>query len=93
MVRVQREFELSRVRVTEGKITVEIQGKLSLIRVSERFELARVDCSTVCGVLCVFVMMSTNIKKNSAVSEEGHVLTAYGFYPVVSLASMQIKSF
>ena len=32
-------------------------------------------------------MMSTNIEKNSVVSEEGHVLTAY------SLASMQIKSF
>ena len=45
-------------------------------------------------VYCVlFVMISTNIKKNSAVSEEGHVLTAYGFYLVVSLASMQIKSF
>ena len=45
-------------------------------------------------VYCVlFVMMSTNIEKNSAVSEEGHVLTAYGFYLVVSLASMQIKSF
>ena len=44
-------------------------------------------------VYCVlFVMMSTNIEKNSAVSEEGHVLTAYGFYLVVSLASMQIKS-
>ena len=42
-------------------------------------------------VLCV--MMSTNTEKNSAVSEEGHVLTAYGFYLVVSLASMQIKSF
>ena len=38
-------------------------------------------------------MMSTNTEKNSAVSEEGHVLTAYGFYLVVSLASMQIKSF
>ena len=37
--------------------------------------------------------MSTNIEKNSAVSEEGHVSTAYGFYLVVSLASMQIKSF
>ena len=24
-------------------------------------------------------MMSTNTEKNSAVSEEGHVLTAYGF--------------
>ena len=43
---------------------------------------------------CVlFVMMSTNIEKNSAVSEEGHVLTSYGFFLVVSLASMQIKSF
>ena len=32
-------------------------------------------------VYCVlFVMMSTNIEKNSAVSEEGHVLTAYGFF-------------
>ena len=41
----------------------------------------------------LFVMMSTNIEKNSAVSEEGHVLTAYGFYLVVSLVSMQIKSF
>ena len=45
-------------------------------------------------VYCVlFVMMLTNIEKNSAVSEEGHVLTAYGLYVVVSLASMQIKSF
>ena len=45
-------------------------------------------------VYCVlFVMISTKIEKNSAVSEEGHVLTAYGFYLVVSLASMQIKSF
>ena len=43
---------------------------------------------------CVlFVIMSINIEKNSAVSEEGHVLTAYGFFLVVSLASMQIKSF
>ena len=32
-------------------------------------------------VYCVlFVMLSTNIEKNSAVSEEGHVLTAYGFF-------------
>ena len=38
-------------------------------------------------------MMSTNIEKTSAVSEEGHVVTAYGFYLVVSFASMQIKSF
>ena len=45
-------------------------------------------------VYCVlFVMMSTNIEKNSAVSEEGHVLTTYGFYLAVSLTSMQIKSF
>ena len=46
------------------------------------------------GVYCVlFVMMSTNIEKNSGVSEEGHVLTAYGFYLVVILAGMQINSF
>ena len=32
----------------------------------------------VCCVL--FVMMSTNIEKISAVSEKGHVLTAYGFF-------------
>ena len=46
-------------------------------------------------VYCVlFVMMSTNIDKNSAVSEEGHVVTDYVFFfVVVSLASMQIKSF
>ena len=45
-------------------------------------------------VYCVlFFMVSTNIEKHSAVSEEGHVLTAYGFYLVVSSASMQIKSF
>ena len=32
-------------------------------------------------VYCVvFVMMSTNVEKNLAVSEEGHVLTAYGFF-------------
>ena len=32
-------------------------------------------------VYCVlFVMMSTNIEKNSAVSEEGYVLTAYVFF-------------
>ena len=41
----------------------------------------------------LFVMMLTDIEKNSAVSEEGHVLTAYGFFLVVSLVSMQIKSF
>ena len=28
----------------------------------------------------LFVMMLTDIEKNSAVSEEGHVLTAYGFF-------------
>ena len=45
-------------------------------------------------VYCVlFVMLSTNIEKNSAVAEEGHVLTAYGFFLVVSLAIMQIRSF
>ena len=38
-------------------------------------------------------MMSTNTEKNSALSEEGHVLTAYVFFLVVSLASMQINSF
>ena len=42
-----------------------------------------------CVVYCV---MSTNTEKNSAVSKEGHVLTAYGFFLVVRLASMQIKS-
>ena len=32
-------------------------------------------------VYCVlFVTMSTNIEKNSAVSDERHVLTAYGFF-------------
>ena len=41
----------------------------------------------------LFVMMSTTTEKNSAVSEEGHGLTAYGFYLVVGLASMHIKSF
>ena len=57
--------------------------------------LVGVECKLVQFVVyCVlFVMMSTNIEKNSAVSEEGHVLTAYGFYLVVGLASMQIKSF
>ena len=52
-----------------------------------------VECKLVQFVpYCVlFVMMSTNIEKNSAVSEEGHI--AYGFFLVVSLASTQIKSF
>ena len=38
----------------------------------------------------LFVIMSTNTekKKKSAVSEEGHVLTTYGFFLVESLASM-----
>ena len=32
-------------------------------------------------VYCVlFVIMSTNIEKNSALPEEGHVLTAYCFF-------------
>ena len=52
-----------------------------------------VGCKLVQFVVCVFVMMSTNTEKNSAVSEEGHVLTAYGFLLVLSLANMQIKSF
>ena len=44
-------------------------------------------------VYCVlFVTMSTNIEQNSAVSEVGHVLRAYVFFLVVSLASMQIES-
>ena len=57
--------------------------------------LAGVGCKLVQFVVyCVlFVMMSINIEKNAAVSEEGHVLTAYAFYLVVSLAIMQIKSF
>ena len=36
--------------------------------------------------------MLTKIEKNSAVSGERYVLTAYGFFLVVRLASMQIKS-
>ena len=45
-------------------------------------------------VYCVlFVMMSTNTEKTSAVSEEGHVLTAYGFYLVVSLAVCRSRAF
>ena len=43
--RASRRFELSRVRVTEGKITVnvkEIQGKSILVPVSAWLELARV---------------------------------------------------
>ena len=57
--------------------------------------LVGVGCKLVQFVVyyVLFVMMSTNIEKNSAVSEEGHVLTSYGFFLVVSLASMQIKSF
>ena len=42
-------------------------------------------------VYCVlFVIMSSNIEKNSAASEEGHSLTAYGFFQitVVSLANL-----
>ena len=57
--------------------------------------LVGVECKLVEFVVyCVlFVMMSTNIEKSSAVSEEGRVLTSYGFFLVVSSASMQIKSF
>ena len=57
--------------------------------------LVGVGCKLVQFVIyrVLFVMISTKIEKNSAVSEEGHVLTAYGFYLVVSLARMQIESF
>ena len=57
--------------------------------------LVGVGCKQVQFVVyCVlFVMILTKIEKNSAVSEERHVLTAYGFYLVVSLARMQIESF
>ena len=57
--------------------------------------LVGVGCKLVHFVVyCVlFVTMSTNIEKHSAVSDERHVLTACGFFLVVSLASMQIKSF
>ena len=45
---VSGRFKLSRVWVTEGKITVncvkETQAKLTLVRVSGRFELSRVNC-------------------------------------------------
>ena len=44
LLRVSWRFELSRVRVTKGEITVkcmkEIQGKSILVRVRARFELA-----------------------------------------------------
>ena len=47
LLRVSRRFELSRVQVTECRITVkymmEIQGKSILVRVSMRFKLARVQ--------------------------------------------------
>ena len=36
----------------------------------------------------LFVIMSTNTEKKTAVSEEGHVLTAYGLFLVESRASM-----
>ena len=52
-----------------------------------------VGCKLVQFMVYLFVMMSTDIEKNSAVSEDGHGLTAYGFYLVVSMASMHIKSF
>ena len=35
-------YKLSRVRVTEGKITFNVLGKSTLVRVSMRFELAMV---------------------------------------------------
>ena len=56
--------------------------------------LVGVGCKLVQFVVyCVlFVMMSTNTEKNSAVSEEGHVLAANGFLLAVSLASIPIKS-
>ena len=45
-------------------------------------------------VYCVFLSWcQLTFKKYSAVSEEERVLKAYGFYLIVSLASMQIKSF
>ena len=44
MVRVSRRFELLRVRVTEGKITVTVRKKTTgnsmLVRISKRFESA-----------------------------------------------------
>ena len=47
-LRVSERLELSRVRVTEGKITgtymKEIQEKLILVHVSARFELWGVAC-------------------------------------------------
>ena len=47
-----------------------------------RGSLVGVECKIVHFVVyCVlFVMMSTNIEKNSAVSEEGHVLIAYRIF-------------
>ena len=50
----------------------------------------------VCGVLCVvcYDMMSTKIEKKFNCFRGGTCLDrVYGFYLVVSLASMQIKSF
>ena len=37
------DIELSRVRVTEGKITVNVRGKTTLVRVSARFEFLLKD--------------------------------------------------
>ena len=42
--------------------------------------------------MCCLSWCQLTLKKNSAISEEGHVLTAYVFFLAVSLASMQIKS-
>ena len=44
--------------------------------------LVGVGCKLVQFVVwcMLFVMMSPDIEKNSALSEEGHVLAAYGFF-------------
>ena len=57
--------------------------------------LVGVECKLVQFVVyCVlFVMMSNNIETKLAVSGDRHVLIAYDFFLVVSLASMQIKRF
>ena len=50
------------------------------------WSLVGFGCSLVQFVVycMLFVRMSTNIEKNSAVSEEGHVSTAYDFFLIVS---------
>ena len=42
LLRVSGRFELSRVRVAKGKITVNVRRKSTLVRVSARFKLGRV---------------------------------------------------